>query len=460
MAKRILICPWGKYSGWKETEYIFRTNRGEEAKQRSYSTLPILLNSLHPDRVTLLVLDSLVTEGCTYSEVELNVSEGVRQYLVDKLEVGDSCDIGVLPGNGTFYDPDRGLKVVCKSDMENLLTHILWRLVVFLVDDLRGEEPLDFYLDLTHGINVLPVLTYKAVETMAQIVATSGRRVRLVVLNSEPYEPITKAVPLRILRAEERDIHPFFPRFKVGDCTPEYRTLNAFMASLHFGLPLVYRLCFPDTMSLLSEIEEGFGSQVRDVNCVGINEKFESWGKEIKIRILISITHKELDENLYPLVLLYLYSVLNPMMASGDWTSLKELRDLSESRFYQDTTLSFVKNELSNLGRDCVRYKDNIINDEQTYLQLIGAEDGNVNSRNFRAHIGLERSTIELRFKPDAVTFRANLDELSGMLDGTLDRGGMSKKKLEKELKRLTREDVGIRYRKDVVDLACKLLDS
>ncbi len=464
MAKRILICPWGKYSGWKETEYIFRTN-GRESRVKSYSTLPILLNSLHPDRVILLVLDSLVTEGCKYPEVEQNVLDGVRHYLSDTLGVDGPCDIAVLPSNGTFYDPAKGLKVVCKSDMEDLLTHILWSLTGFLVDELsakdpEGKEPIELYLDLTHGINVLPVLTYKVVETMGQIIATSPREVKFVVLNSEPYEPITRSVPLRILRAEERDIQPFFPRFKLGECKSKYRTYNAFMSSLHFGLPLVYRLCFPDTTALQSEIEEGFESPVRDVECVDIDECVKSWGKEINIRTLIRITHEELDRNLYPLVLLYLYSVLNPMESSNEWISLKELGDLSDIRFYQDATLSFIESELSTYVQIIKSKRNNIVNDTLTYLQLIEKKDDNIYERNFRAHIGLERSTFELKFNPNAATFRAELDKLRGMLDGTLDREGKSNKTLKKDIKQLIKEHVYIRYHKveEVIDKACELL--
>jgi len=95
--------------------------------------------------------------------------------------LGDDIDsrlsIVVLPGSG-YYSGYR---------FESTLENARFTLMRELYDELRGYEPDAVILDITHGVNYMPAMTYSTTMTLARaLYAARGSPRYVVTLNSDP----------------------------------------------------------------------------------------------------------------------------------------------------------------------------------------------------------------------------------------------------------------------------------
>lgn len=214
---KVLVCTWGAPWDWRPARYILEQESGQHASVESVTTASLLVDYVKPDIVLIIVLDTLaarVLERLTtdYSEVIKNVEDSVKKFLLDNVRVLDrEVKIIVAPGIGRFLCekmPDFKMEFI--GSMFDFYGIILYEVSRQIIEKISNKESVEIHLDLSHGINYMPALTYKAVRTIASILALS-RNVRLCVYNSEPYPyklKLAEPPELRIHVIEAENVKP------------------------------------------------------------------------------------------------------------------------------------------------------------------------------------------------------------------------------------------------------------
>jgi CRISPR-associated protein Csx1 len=196
----LIVSVWGEPSTWKLRDYhieldseIERTseisNVDNEEKPATYqatrsykSTLGAFLEC-YKDANCLLLASSTLGDlpKNSYEEVKKSAERKIRDYLMNQEYCSDSSKVKVviLPGIGRFG--------------ENLFRGTInaYRLGAFLeiLNSLKEMKPQAIILDLSHGLNYMPVYTRLATEdaVISYLVnEAKDEKLRLIVYNSEP----------------------------------------------------------------------------------------------------------------------------------------------------------------------------------------------------------------------------------------------------------------------------------
>jgi len=323
---KVLIAPWGNpwraYPGdfaWDPVEYCVEGFGCE----RSRTTLPLLYKYLKPDVVVVLALDTALHKvdalggtasgGVSYDRIIKAVEEQYREFVealfkesfADEGEARRAAErvaVVVAPGVGTFKNSVRfdgattNLYVKLSGQLKDFYSYALAKLALRILDEFGkrpGGESVELHLDLTHGINYMPAMTYRAVRELSSALAW-GLEVRVCVYNSEPYRPGLTA-SLTIHKIEESRAQPLtdFGRvcgdsgcrlaklFKVLEQGEEasrigrevkekiaytfcklcvqFEDVGAFVSALTNGLPLALVTFLPDPDKLRQLIEYALG---------------------------------------------------------------------------------------------------------------------------------------------------------------------------------------------------------
>lgn len=168
--RRVLIAPWGKpwktiressYS-WEEVEYIFNDDRC-----RSRSTLPLLRKALNPDCTVVIVLDTaLGLVPNNYDELTKEIGDAYKDFINNQLGLRDDVKIIVAPGVGRFKTDDGYVEFKGSLiDFYYIILHELSRILVEL------DDKAEVYIDISHGLNFMPTLTYRAVNEVLGVLA-------------------------------------------------------------------------------------------------------------------------------------------------------------------------------------------------------------------------------------------------------------------------------------------------
>lgn len=279
---KVLVIPWGNPFQWEPITYKMN---GYEIKSRS--TLPILFEALNPEKTLIVTLDTLANfkrktengdipnvearEFSSYEEIVADVKERVHWFInhsiIEELEdehiklnlkkglKNKKIEISVAPGVGVFGN------ITIEGNMIDFYHFIVYKLAQCIPSDLQNAEPLEVYLDLTHGINFMPTLTYRALHNLLGIAAYLDD-VTITVLNSEPFpqgffgeqkKEVVKNTVLHVRKVEETKMLPK-PLYSTID---EKGMWNAFISSVTNGLPLVFAEFYPS----LNEIERFLGKE-------------------------------------------------------------------------------------------------------------------------------------------------------------------------------------------------------
>jgi len=330
---KVLIAPWGNPFEWKETTYVF-----EGKIVKSLCSLPVLIEAVNPDDIIIIVLDTLANiinrEGIpkikqrdfsNYDEVKMDVEDRVRYFVEEMLRLNfDDLKLIIAPGVGVFEN------IAVEGDILDYYHYLIYELARTLpVDDAT------FYLDLTHGINFMPVLTYRALNHLLGLLAYL-KDVKLKVLNSEPYprglprESIRNA-KLNVRVVEDREIRPKpIMSLLEGD---EYYKLNAFISSIANAFPLVFTTFYPN----INEIERR------------INNVLDDFYKSIEVERNY-IKRKSLDSNIKTLSKLYYFLRVLSTHAKfkelpKNEPTLKELNEISKILFSKLPRIGIVVEE-------------------------------------------------------------------------------------------------------------------
>jgi len=241
----VIGSPWHVYPDpdkmrWYEAEYKFSDDvecvDGKPDYVRSRTTLAALHECLKPQYVIVVAQDTILVKNpgelrgdYSYDDVIKDVENIVEEFLkrADMEvgrggeerkgniygEVGSKLSIIVAPGSGRFRNSMcvGAEKVtvnleVCGS-LEDYYSYLLLSLASHMLAIVEREGPLSqlkVHLDLSHGINYMPALTYKAVTDLLPVIAAyieegeerkekEGKgRVVVVKLSTYNSEPVLK----------------------------------------------------------------------------------------------------------------------------------------------------------------------------------------------------------------------------------------------------------------------------
>ena len=429
MEKRsILICPWGKFDNWDETTYYYKDYETENTR----STLKIMHEITEPDRTVIFVQDTIVTNlHESYLKLCEDVESKTYKFITDHKLIPQEMNpknllVKILPGVGNYSTWIQVAKEQFLGEFDGSMEPISIIIFQQLFQEFYSlfqessspsqdsssssqecspsslkEQKLEIYLDLTHGMNILPVMVYKIVGELSQLFAMV-EEVSLKVYISEPYIRGNENIKLQIHEIEDLKFEGFIPRFEFTDGigNMESKELNAFISSIHFGFPLLALYTFPKQKELESIIEEEIQSFRDGIEIKSEPENLVTKENSSYKKIIVKHT-REIHQELYKLLIVYAYVSLHridiPAFKNG--ISIQKLYDLSKKIYSNNTICNLIKTELlSSLRYNIARNASNL--KEKcwiSYAEIINEKpEVNIQKRNFSAHIGLERNTFEI----------------------------------------------------------------
>ncbi len=226
MAGVLVAASWGNPYAWGPARYVYR---GVEAEAR---TSLAAVAEYHPaSRILVLGVDTVYTArrggpGCepggrprgvpgSYRELV----EAARRSLEDWIRacsgsslLGEALDGGrlrveVAPGAGSYvYE---GIRYVFNPGGEPLGVYAAWA-AGLLLEELLHSRPARLVIDVTHGVNYMPLGLVAAARAAAvAYAAATGLGLTLEIVNSEPYPLGAPGKPrLNIWSVEEQQVEP------------------------------------------------------------------------------------------------------------------------------------------------------------------------------------------------------------------------------------------------------------
>lgn len=192
---KLLIEIWGNYYAWKKVTYTYNNTTRE-----SPTTLPLLLKTIEPDKTLIIVADTLLEyeiannkfsidgnnenwyfDACdivkqeTYNFIKKSIANN------DSVSINNSIHVLVTPGTGTFAHS------IYTGNPHNFFSYLYYYMVktaVALAPD--NNETVEVYLDITHGINYMTMITYRTIKDICAILRYFFD-ITFIVLNSDPF---------------------------------------------------------------------------------------------------------------------------------------------------------------------------------------------------------------------------------------------------------------------------------
>lgn len=393
----VLISPWGSYERWQEVEYCLNNN-----KMKSKTSFSLLFNIIKPEKTFIVVLDTVAIDGKSYDELVQNVRNWYIDFIERELNLDiKNIEIIVAPGVGDFKNG------IFRGNMKDFYAYTLYSLAKQF--PCAEDDTIGIHLDITHGFNYTPTLTYKAVSEIASIISLS-KDVKLKVYNSEPFVQGVKT--LRIHIVEETSINPISTvsgmtsnvrllepldltneerqklfREDLGEIKEvlEYKTINAFLSSIVNGLPLLLYSTYPDVEKMKRCLDLCGNVYKEYINVQG-NDKLK-----VQRRLYF-------NENFVTLTKAFLIAK-SLRLAGKTEVSLRELHEVREKLFTKNSKLnSQISRDLSEIREKIESLGDKIseIKAWTPYRNILSTKLGEPNLRNFFAHSGLEYNVIEI----------------------------------------------------------------
>lgn len=423
--KSLLVTTWGNpwIPGWKEVEYSLNNYT-----MKSKSSLPLLLHKIEksgktPSKILIIVLDTVADHPTpTYGELLESVKNKFLTFIREDLHLDTKyIEVIVAPGVGRFH--------ICRSDKYQVseflgeLSDFYIYVLMKLANEISPDE-LELHLDLTHGINYMPVLVYRAIKEILGILAISNN-VRLKVYNAEPFigdvntslrihvvedtsiapAPCNEAISLNMnflkpSRLPQLELSPSDQR-KINEEMKrslrelEIRKLNAFLGAVLNGLPLMVYTFYPEYQKLemcLSSIEDIYNTQVKistTENGFRVIRRLR-FGSDLAVLVKCYFTAKVLG------------------LESKSEVSIKELHTLRERFFSRNNKINATISYDLTYIEEIVSQMDVSRRDQLTswisLSKVCGEGEPDIskfNDRNFLAHSGFERNVTYIKLKND-----------------------------------------------------------
>ncbi|GIU72554.1 MAG: CRISPR-associated protein [Candidatus Nitrosocaldaceae archaeon] len=183
----IILAPWGDPKGWKIVTYKYN-NKFSSSFSSSLALADIL--DIPNENVIAIVSSTLIDRKVNdYNELVTNVRDNIHNTINDKY-CNTKYDLNkikpkiwVMPGIGSF----RNGRFIHKGSTDLYYNSIYYNTLEYLKE---VNEDVNLHIDLTHGINYMPVLAQDAIKLAASTFASmSGRHIKLFIYNSDPLYP-------------------------------------------------------------------------------------------------------------------------------------------------------------------------------------------------------------------------------------------------------------------------------
>jgi len=414
---KILVAVWGDPERWDEVNYEYQ-GQSEKAK----STINLIKRVENVNKTVIICVDTLADNHIIsykdlftspyYLDIKNIAKSVVKNFCLsqfnfqpDKIIVG----YGVGEFNNTIFI----------GNAQDFYYEVLKELSLLFgnaVRYLREEKEIEVILDITHGINYMPTLTYRALREILQILAYTYN-VKLKVLNAEPYIRQTKPQKLSINVIEETKIlphlfayrsdkRPIEPRKEhntygqvIGNCLKQInynrQKIHIFLSAFIHAIPVFiisYLMNSQDTKNLINKISKEF-------------EKFITIDKNQKITVERELEYRIEFENL-----IKTYLVSSILEAKG--FSSKVDIPLTDIQHLKEEVFSKLEVERNRIDKEIgdIKQLQNIQQQYQVYAQLLNKQIQNqIDKRNFFAHAGFEHNVIELRKINDSIELKINI---------------------------------------------------
>ena len=222
------------------------------------TTLPLLYRVIKPDKIVIVVLDSLFyrveDSSIVYDDILDFVKKDTLEYVhrVVGVELLDRIKVLVLPAVGNYDNTRIKSK---EGDIVSLEFHnrslrefsvFLEYLLVRELEDVIGQDRLELHVDLIHGINFLPALTLDVVKNVTNILAMFTS-LNVITYNADPYmegKDLEIHTPILYNVVSDFTLHSILtykPLRTLGvdwDYTEFAKYLNGVLGALSGGYPL------------------------------------------------------------------------------------------------------------------------------------------------------------------------------------------------------------------------------
>ncbi len=392
-----LIAPWGNPKGWKEVTYCFK---GKKCK--TPSSLKALAEFIKPKNIIVIGLSTIAKKGKSYKEVKECAKDEIKHCIS---EFGlDVRDVFIAPGTGSFPNG------IFKGDALDYYYYIIAKLILKLNEVLKDKnENWAIYLDLTHGVNYTTVLTYRAVKEIVGVLSIF-KDVHFKTYNADPSVPFTESTVanLNVIESSESTPMPYNEKIESKNLLEPLKEdqgnlfviesikevdiseVSAFIGALYNGLPLALYTFYPDAEKLKKVIEETLAVYESSIK---VRQQDEN-----RIEVTRSI---RLTKNFKAVVFAFFIAVLlksrDLVLSSKREITLEDVRTLNRKLFKFDERIrARIDSDVFSLSE---KVKDKEIDDWKLYrdvLSLSSVEEKR-RQRNFLAHSGFERNSIEIK---------------------------------------------------------------
>lgn len=416
---KILIAPWGNPKKWGRAIYVFKRGGGDEVKVESNTSLVALQEALRPDKTLILGLETLAERGNNYDEV-VNEAKRVLEESAESFGV-EQYDVLVLPGRGAFVN------AVFDGDVLDYYFYLVEELSEVLVECF--EDLKEVHLDLSHGINYVPVLTYTALREILGVV-NAFSRVRMVIYNSDPYvEKASRELTVNVVEDTVPPPQPcnegvvrsnrvVEPRISISSKERRrlymeklselkgiiYSEVSAFVGAVYNGFPLAVFRFYPDLYLLKSAVDTAVKVYREYVSVESRRDRLKvikrlRFTRDFKVYALAWMTAELLKKK--GLVCCRRHEV-----------ELEELKKLGKGLFEYDERLKErIYRDLHELEE---KASGKLGNKWKAYSEMLGEPlKDRPDRRNFIAHSGFEKNVTELKAEDGKVYVRYR-EELEG----------------------------------------------
>lgn len=202
---KIIIAPWGnpeiydsknkKYvRGYSKVTYAYNDKRDE-----SFSSTLALANILKSYMTVVILSSTLYTNiyngeyagvgSIKYNEITDKIIAHINSFLTDN-NVNSKPNLWVAPGVGRFKSQHYNKTLIFKTKQGTRQMDLYFNYIYYKTLELLKslDNNIEIHLDLTHGINYMPLLTHQAIKLASQtFAASSGKNVKVHVYNSDPF---------------------------------------------------------------------------------------------------------------------------------------------------------------------------------------------------------------------------------------------------------------------------------
>jgi len=438
---KILFEVWGNYKRWRKVNYSFNGKNKE-----SETSLQLLYEDIKPDKVFMIFSDTLIdnfvsdTKDMGYIDFIDRIKEDILKFVNN--EILQKENLLVIPGVGSFE------KSEFKGNPNNffyiLYYEVVKKIIELLEEKSESNEKIDqivVYLDITHGINYMTIMVYKALKDIFSIISFFYN-IKFIVLNSDPVIGSNNN-QVNINKIENVNLSPQFNFYKfkgynllrpfgeidettkkeIGKQIFENNKKEIIDNCYFFGgsfqnalLPFIYFL-FPDITKLEDFLDKiiGFFKEKLFIENKDLNKIFIVQQVEIK-----PLFHSILQIFLLTKLLFKKYDIQKKYeIDREDINSLKELFDYNRTlKMRLNKELEKIK-DIKNIGNEYKDYGFYVLKNEYK-------EDNKIDDRNLYAHCGFAYTIIQIKKVNEKIFIRLKesvLDDICKIISNNLLQG-------------------------------------